>query len=95
MLLSKARHTIEYQKAHKHAPDTPIDNALGLILLIVLYVIFLWADIMAIKEFRQLSKEGKFKEDKELRKQKLIPIIIVSIFLVLVTALLIFLFINC
>lgn len=94
MLLSKARHTIEYQKAHNHAPDTPIDNALGLILLIVLYVIFLWADIMTIKEFRQLSKEGKFKEDKELRKQKLIPIIIVSIFLVLITVLLIFLFIN-
>lgn len=94
MLLSKARHTLEYQKVHKHAPDTPIDSALGLILLIVLYVIFLWADIMAIKEFRQLSKEGKFKENKELRKQKLIPIIIVSIFLVLITALLIFLFIN-
>lgn len=52
MLLSKARHTLEYQKVHKHAPDTPIDSALGLILLIVLYVIFLWADIMAIKEFR-------------------------------------------
>lgn len=49
---------------------------------------------MAIKEFRQLSKEGKFKEDKGLRKQKLIPIIIVSIFLVLMTALLVFLFIN-
>ena len=94
MLLAKSKHSLQYQRAHRHAPDTPIDNALGLIIVIVLYVIFLWADIMAIKEFRQMSKEGKFKEDKELKKQKLIPIIIVSIFLVLITALLVFLFIN-
>lgn len=91
MLLTRAKHTLQYQQEHKHMHDTPIDNALGFIILIGLYILFLWAEVMAIKEFRRLKKEGSFKGNKELLKSKLIPLIIVGVALVFMTVLIVFL----
>lgn len=54
------------------------DGMLGFIILIGLYILFLVVDIMAIKEFIQLSKEGKLACNKELKRQKLMPILVVS-----------------
>lgn len=91
MLLTRAKHTLQYQQEHRHTHDTPIDSALGFIILIGLYILFLWAEVMAIKEFRKLKKEGSFKDNKKLLKSKLMPLIIVGVVLVFMTVLIVFL----
>lgn len=40
MLLTRAKHTLQYQQKHRHTHDTPIDSALSFIILIGLYILF-------------------------------------------------------
>lgn len=69
------------------------DGMLGFIILIGLYILFLVVDIMAIKEFIQLSKEGKLVCNKELKRQKLMPILVVSTILIVFTIVVILIFV--
>lgn len=76
-------------KHPKSTHNTPVDNAIGKVLVVVLFILFLALDILAIREFIMLKKEGKFKENKQLLKEKLIPIVALTICLVVLTAILV------
>lgn len=85
----KTHKTYGVGKHQKSTHNTPVDNTIGKVLVVVFFILFLTLDIFAIREFIMLKKDGKFKENKQLLKEKLIVIIVLTFFLIILTAVII------